>query len=111
MLQKPVPVQDENRGLHGAWPAQDAENSVPGVSRIDSESVGPGPGLASQRKALKNLTNTGRAGDARQAGKGLGHASRKALGDITNATPRLTQPAAQKSAFPQAQAKKVREQP
>ena len=111
MLQHVVPLQDENVGLHTSCPAQDAENSVPSVSRAGTKSMGPGAkatGLNSQRKALGNITNIGRAGDAKQAGKGLSHGSRKALEDLTNATPRHKQSAAQKSAAPQAQAKKVR---
>jgi hypothetical protein len=83
------------------------------VSKASSKGQGSGKaaGLSSSRKALQNITNTGKAGDARPVGKGTPVAPRKTLGDITNATPRPTQPtsAAQKPALPQAQTKEVRE--
>ena len=108
MLQRPLPLHDENRGVPMARPAHDEENAVPGVNKTTGKS-GKALGGASTRKALGNITNASKAGDTRQAGKGLGRAPRKALGDITNATPRNVQsvPEAQKPLQAHTQAAQV----
>ena len=92
MLQRPGSLHDENRGVSLAKPSHDEENAVPGVNRTIGK-TGKAAGVGGSRKALGNITNANKTGEARQAGKGLGLAPRKALGDITNATPRTVQPA------------------
>ena len=91
MLQRPLPIHDENRAVLLARPAHDEENAVPGLTKAAGKS-GKANSAGSTRKALGNITNASKAGENRQAGKGPGRAPRKALGDITNATPRDVQP-------------------
>lgn len=101
MLQYRNPVQDENSGVAALKLPPVAENTETGV-RLPGKTFAAGgntPGLC-RRKALGNITNTERnAADTVFPLK-----PRRALGDITNATP--VQPSHAKPKHPRADVEK-----
>jgi len=112
MLQHRNPVQDENSGVAALKLPPDADNTDSGV-RMPGKVFAAGgntPGLC-RRKALGNITNT----EWNAADTVFPLRPRRALGDITNATPvqpshaKPKQPRAdvQKPVLPQALARQV----
>lgn len=102
-LWMPAALQDENSGsmLLSRKQATGDENAVPtfGIGKVQGKVAG----LGTARKALGNITNQGLAPASHKPGAlktpGTGLKARKALGDITNATPKQSVKEQQKPAL------------